>query len=247
MSVLSLIQNHHELSLVDADENIWSYTDETPAAQFHTFLTPADHERILLCATFKTGGTAWVKSVLNQAKAFIETHGAEKPLSLCPCQGLAPFDAVAVISPAAHKMYKTYDPSLHAATRVVFPVYQCELKGDETPGMIDMIRHDFLPSLEWDRQPHPQIRASYMNASTGVGSTVSRPGLAGLARVTSILKQMDGCDSSWLRVQNWLGEERVFKFNQAYHCEWSRDHKTKLASFEDAAAVLKSFCIDGGR
>ena len=247
MSHLETLQQHRSLSCVDAGLNVWSYTDSTPAADFHNYLTPGAQEQLLLCATFKTGGDGLVLSVLQQVKEWIGSRSMpDQPLTLISCAGIPPFAAIALLSPAAHSLYQTFDPLLHHATFVVFPVYACELSGGETPELVRLIRHDFLPSLEWDRQPHPKLRASFHNSASGVGSVKKKPGLASLAATLSILRQMEGCPASWLRVQNWLEEEMKIEFSDAvYHWRCSDAHVGSEAAFPAMSEKLRIFCVQG--
>jgi hypothetical protein len=247
MSHLETLQQHRPLSCFDADLNVWSYTDSTPAADFHNYLTPGSQEQLLLCATFKTGGDSLVLPVLQQAKEWIGSLPMPgQPLTLIPCAGIPPFAAIALLAPDAHSLYQTFDPLLHRATCVVFPVHSCELSGGETPELVRLIRHDFLPSLEWDRQPHPKLRASFHNSATGVGSVKKKPGLASLSDSLSILRQMEGYPASWLRVQNWLEEEMKIEFRDAaYHWRCSDARGGSEVALQTMSERLRIFCVQG--
>lgn len=247
MSILKTLKQHRVLSCFDSGLDIWAYTDCTPAASFHHYLTPGNKEHLLLSASFKSGGEGLVRSVLRHAKEWLGSNPVpDQPLTLISCADIAPFHSIALLGHAAHSQYKTFDPLLHRATCVAFPVYECELSGGETSEVVRVIRQDFLPSLEWNREPHPKLRASFHNSATGVGSVKKGPRLASLPDILSELRKMEGCSASWLRVQNWREEEMKIEVNDAaYAWSCSGSDAGGAAAFDSMAERLRDFCVQG--
>ncbi len=247
MSILKTLKQHRVLSCVDSGLDVWAYTDCTPAASFHHYLTTGNKEQLLLSASFKSGGESLVRSVLRNAKEWLGSSPApDQTLTLISCADIAPFHAIALLGHAAHSLYQTFDSLLHRGTCVVFPVYECELSGGETPEVLRLIRQDFLPSLEWNREPHPKLRASFNNSATGVGSVKKDPRLASLTKILSELRKMEGCPASWLRVQNWREEEMKIEVNDAaYVWNCSGSDAGGAAAFDSMAERLRNFCVQG--
>lgn len=245
MSLIPLLEKHWELSWAEAADGLWWHHDSTPAADFYHCLTTARDGQALLCATFKSGGRFLAPKVLKAAKAFLEVNETSKGLTLLPSGDVAPFDAIALVSAQAHALFQTFDAGLNAATTVVFPVYRCEFAGDEPADIVRLIRRDFLPSLEWDRAPHPKILAAFDNPKLGMGSKSTKLKMAGLADVLSILKSMDGCHAAWLRIQNWMGEVMVIEFRDGYLCQRSGRAEMAVVDGEAAAERVQDFCVMG--
>ncbi len=245
MNSLQTLSRRYTLSPTNTDPRIFTYSDETPAASFHHFLTLAKDEQMLLCTSFKVGDDQLAQTVLREAKSFVSTVELTKPLTIIPSAKLGPFDAFAMLSHEAHSLYETIDENVFRATVVVFPVYKCELDGTESSDLIRMIRRDLLPTLQWDREPSPKIHASFVNGKTGVRSVSKKLKLASLPEIISILKQIEGCQNSWVEMRNWLGETLKIEFVNDY--QWRLDSGTagNLSALDKVVSFVQSFCVQG--
>lgn len=212
------------------------YSDETPAHRFATVIAP-----ILNCEYFvvvpsrdffdESLAIAILTFVANRESTFT----IEKTLVLldgfdCPqCS----FDAVAVLSPAAARQFEHENDMLNKRAFVAFPIYRCELSGDESPHVVDLIRHDLLPSLDWKRAPCPKVTIGYRNKRNKAGS---RPRLTKLATVLYEVDELNGSEGSWMEIENYAGRRcRVVVSQGRYTVEFPA---------QDATPVDKSVLID---
>lgn len=181
------------------------YQDQTPSHKFTTViasvndglcmrLTARDHfDRDL--ATVVLNAVLHKQSIISVAKPIVIIDGLAVPSYT--------FDSVAVLSPSCANSYRHTSGILNKRTFAVFPIHRCELSGDEPPDLIELIRHDFLPSLDWTRGPCPKILMAFNNTATGSGSTDTQPRLAQMKDLMCELEALDGAEESWIILENY--------------------------------------------
>ena len=120
------------------------------------------------------------EALVTAALAFARQHESaliappERPLVLAegfahPGRG---FDMVVAIGPRVHE-YHDEDPSLHEATRAVFPAYRCEFSGTENEDEVSyrFSRASGATPARLDREPRPVLKIRYRPDD---GSTMNR-------------------------------------------------------------------------
>ncbi|OAI51287.1 hypothetical protein AYO44_05140 [Planctomycetaceae bacterium SCGC AG-212-F19] len=211
-------------------------SEETPAHRFTAVVAPIFEGEYCVDLSSRdffdeSLATAVLAFVANRASAL----SIEKPLVLldnftCPPYS---FDTVAVLSPAAAKQFEHRNDVLNSCAFVAFPIYRCELSGDESPDLVDSIRHDFLASLDWKRSPCPKVTMAYRNKKNKTGS---RPRLTKLATVLFEMEELYEAEGSWVELQNYAGRR--------CRMEWSEDHCTAEFPGQEAKSLDKAALID---
>jgi hypothetical protein len=186
------------------------YHDETPAHHFTTVVAPIlESEYCLVLPSRDSFDENLAVSALNFVREHESCLSVETPLVIL--EGFTSrngsLDCMAVLSPAAARQYEHEHELLSERSFVAFPIYRCELSGDETAELIDLIRHDFLPSLDWTRSPHPKVLMSFQNAKTGTRSSRTRPGLATMQNVLEEIEDLDGAEDSWILLVNYAAQQ----------------------------------------
>jgi len=212
------------------------FSDETPAHRFATVVAPileGEYCAVVPSRDFfdESLATAVLTFVANRASAL----SIQKPLVLL--YGFVypqySFDAVAVLNPAAARQFEHENDVLNKRAFVAFPIYHCELSGDESPEVVDSIRHDLLPSLDWKRAPHPKVTMGYRNKRNKAGS---RPRLTKLATVLFEVEELYEAEGSWIKLENYAGRRcRV---------AWSQGHYTAEFPEQQASPHDKAVLID---
>jgi hypothetical protein len=227
--------------------NAIQYQDRTPAHRFFTVIVPTSDKRHF---------------VVLPARDFFDEHLAtevllfalkrEDSLSLGqPVRVLEEFvasgysfDSVAVLSPSCAKQFEHQNEFLNERSFVTFPMYRCELTGDESAELVDLIRHEFLPSLDWKRVVCPKISMSFNNKSTRVKSSQKKVGLATLSSVLTEIENLFEAEKSWVRLENFLHQRCEVVWN-GERFEVKLDHGS--VEFDTKAVIdfVKKFAMRG--
>jgi hypothetical protein len=220
------------------------YHDQTPAHQFTTVVAPIPEGEYFVALPSRDYfderlATSVLAFVLNRA----QTLSVQKTLTIIEgfsCDEYL-FDCVAVLNPSAANQYEYESDLLNRNMFVAFPIYRCELSGDESKDLIDLIRHDFLPTLDWKRHPRPKVLMSFQNAKTKIRSTEERPRLATLQNVLSEIGNLFGAERSWIILENYKGQRcRIAWMKDAYNVELP-DQETNRANKTALIDLIRRF------
>ena len=158
------------------------------------------------------------------------------------------FNAVMILSPQAHKLFRVQSKTLHSRTLEIFPIYRCEFSGTEAPELIELIRHDFVSTIDWKRMPSPQIRMSFSDTCTGVRSTGKKPGLAKLSVLDDKVRRLIGCPGSVIEVENFRGDHTKFSAeNGKFVLSLPGSAEKTALSADGALRWLREFLIEGSK
>jgi hypothetical protein len=208
----------------------------TPAHRFATVVAPIlEGEYCVVLPSRDFFDESLAADVLAFVAKRASVLSIEKPLVLLDhfASSQYSFDVVAVLSPAAAKQFEQENDVLNRRAFVVFPIYRCELSGDESPELVDSIRHDFLPSLDWKRAPCPKVTMAYRNKKNKASS---RATLTKLATVLYEVKELYEAEGSWIKLENYAGHR--------CHLAWSEGHYIVEFPGQEVTLLDKTTLID---
>ncbi|MCI0563347.1 MAG: hypothetical protein MN733_33140, partial [Nitrososphaera sp.] len=215
----------------------FTFTDETPAHRFANVVAPIfNGEYCVVLSSRDYFDESLAAAVIDFVVKRASSLSAERPLVLldgftCPQYS---FNAVAVLSPAAANRFEHENDVLNERAFVVFPIYRCELSGDESPELVDSIRHGLLASLDWKRSPCPKVTMAYRNRKNKAGS---RPRLTTLDTVLHEVDELYDSEGSWIELHNYAGHRcRIVWSHGQYTVEFPELEATTL----DKAALVDS-------
>jgi hypothetical protein len=184
------------------------YNDKTPVHTFTTVVIPLDHWGY---------GALMARDAYNPELAgdlikFLRSNAHQVDL-LTPARLVkgfhsagTGFDSVLLLGPTAHRLFQNVNARLHDLTLQAIPTYTGEFSGNEKAELIDLIRKDVVPTLDWKREPSPQVFLRFKDAVTGVRSTGKKPGLTTRETLLKLLKEMKPAEGSFAEVTNFRGE-----------------------------------------
>ncbi|MER5306831.1 hypothetical protein ABT034_03380 [Streptomyces sp. NPDC002773] len=149
------------------------------------------------------------RAVLAFAREHQLGRGPEsRPLTVLPgfSYGDYRFDAVAATSPAVHGYHVGRNEELNEVVSGVFPAYQCEFRGDESPEVAVMRVKRMLRPTVLTRSPVPYLRMRYENTRTRGGSTGASRGFATQDVLLLELALLEGAPGSFVEVENHRGD-----------------------------------------
>ena len=211
--------SEHNPTPFESVPGAYIYHDQTPAHRFTTVVAPIDNgKHCLALASRDFFDQKLAKSVLAFLFNRLNSLSPKNPLRIVEgftCEGFS-FDSVAVLSPSAGNQFEHENESLNKKTHVAFPMFRCELSGNEPPDLVDLIRHDFLPSLDWRRQPCPKILMAFWNPKTKIRSTRRKPSLTTLQNALTEIENSVGVEKAWIDLENYRG--RLLRIKWTQHC-----------------------------
>lgn len=220
------------------------YYDETPSHRFTTVIAPilgGDYCVALPSRdSFDETLAAAILSFLVQRESCFSANLPLRLLDNFSCPKYF-FNTIAALSPKAARQFEHDNRSLSDRAFVAFPIFRCELSGDESPDLLEEIRHGFLPSLDWSRSPCPKVIMAYHNMKNMASS---RPRIAKLSTVIFEVEQLQDAEDSWIELENYQKRRcRIVWANGRYILEFSGN---ELAT-NDKSSITKmilAFLID---
>ncbi|MFG2417108.1 hypothetical protein [Streptomyces goshikiensis] len=133
---------------------------------------------------FEAGWFAGVRDVASYLLRIADTTTAQRgraasgrgpgsrPLTIAAgfSYGTYRFDAVAAAAPSVHGYHHGRNEALNEVVSAVFPAYQCEFRGDESPDEAVLRFKRMLQPTIISRPPAPYLRMRYENTRTDGGS-----------------------------------------------------------------------------
>ncbi|MFE7509916.1 hypothetical protein ACFU8I_01575 [Streptomyces sp. NPDC057540] len=156
------------------------------------------------------------RAVLTFARQHQLGRGSEaRPLTVVPgfSYGTYRFDAVAAASPPVHGYHHGRNEALNEVVSAVFPVYQCEFRGDENLEEAVLRFKRMLRPTVITRQPVPYLRMRYENTRTGGGSVGPSRGFTTHDVLERELRLLEGAPGSFVEFENSQGD--------VWHVEWN--------------------------
>lgn len=222
------------------------YHDQTPAHRFTSVVAPILQEEY--CVTLPSRDS-FDERFASNALSFVLSHssGLSVGIPLVILENFDGmeycFDCIAVLSPLAAKQYEHEHDRLNRKSFVAFPIYRCELSGDESIDLIDLIRHDFLPSLDWKRSPHPKVSMAFQNATTKTRSTGTRPGLTRLQNVLKEIEDLSGTNGNWIKLVNYAGRHMQIEWSDGHFIFDTPNQEVLYLDKSTATGVVREFVM----
>lgn len=136
------------------------------------WLVTSDDRRLAILLRSRSGspremGEAIAREMLRLRDAILEDR--ETPARKFPLSApIGRFTHLVVLSPAVTNRTISRDVNIQSFVLArsifdVFPAFDCEMSGDETPGMADArtTGHGSIPLIDWNRAPHPVFDLAY--------------------------------------------------------------------------------------
>jgi hypothetical protein len=107
-----------------------------------------------------------------------------------------------------HNEFKSIDEELHKKTILVLPIHHSEFRGDETIDEINILRRDFITTIDWTRDITPQIKMRFKNFKSATGSVGNKLGLAKVTDISSELSKLQNLKDkqSFIELENYKNE-----------------------------------------
>jgi hypothetical protein len=192
------------------DSPCWfSYSNKTPRYCIVSFCRIADHDNFVVLVNIRN---SFAPQALNRFLKLID----DKIQGLVPAKTIDKltnpvtsdhrFDCWIALGPSAHNNFRIQNASVHARTVVCCPIFNCEFAGDESAEEIEVMRSDFVDTLDWNREPSPKLRMRFDNPKTGGGSEGTEFGFARPRVLFHELTLLDGIIRGWIELLNFKGE-----------------------------------------
>jgi hypothetical protein len=182
---------------------------QTPAHTFSTLIMPVrDTQEYYVLTARDSFNETLGKGVFE----FLAGRHVSRDL-MCPITILAglscppyAFDSVVVLGPVAHHKFQTENNNLHSRSFEIFPVFRCEFSGTEHPDLIDEIRHTCVDTLDWTRQPSPQVYIRFNNTKSQARTEGAKWVLTKIGPVLHELEELGDQTGSFVEIKNYKGE-----------------------------------------
>jgi hypothetical protein len=128
-----------------------------------------------------------------------------------------------------HNEFKTIDEELHKKTIVILPIHHSEFRGDETVDEVNIIRRDFITTIDWTRDITPQVKMRFKNFKSTTGSVGNKLGFAKLKDISSELSKLNNLKDkqSFIELENYKNEFIRIELNNQKEIEISDLNKEK--------------------
>ncbi|MFE4258108.1 hypothetical protein [Streptomyces sp. NPDC056883] len=123
------------------------------------------------------------------------------------------FDAVVAAAPSVHGYHHGRNEALNEVVSAVFPAYQCEFRGDESPDEALLRFKRMLRPTILSRPPAPYMRMRYENTRTGGGSVGPARGFTTHDGLMREFRLVEGAPGSFVEFENASG--------QVWNVEWN--------------------------
>jgi hypothetical protein len=155
------------------------------------------------------------------------------------------FGTLAVLSKSAARKY--LEPSLAKITQIAFPIYRCELSGDEDAELLKLMIGRYIRILEWNRKPNPVTWMKFVNTKTAIRSINKN---LGLAMADDLYEQVSSMrkTGSFVEVMNFKKQRmRIEADKGRCHVSFDEGGETDRIVVEprDAVAAARSFLERG--
>lgn len=229
--------------------NVYRLEDRTPAHSFITILAALGDGRAYVAMTARDSfDEGMAGAILRHVEGAGDEATRIEVSRILPGFHHAPygFDAVLLVSSRVHRLYRTQSYTLHARTLEAFPIFRCEFAGDETPEMINLIRHDSVSTIDWKRAAAPLTYLRFNNTGTGVRSTGKKLGLAKFSQLERIVRELTDEPENFVEVKNYRSETcRITVEGGGYRVNLPEPARQLTCAAPEVQAWMKRFLTHG--
>lgn len=147
-------------------------------------------------------------------------------------------DGFIVLPCLYHNEFKTIDEELHKKTILVLPIHHSEFRGDETIDEVNLLRRDFILTIDWTRDITPQFKMRFKNFKSGTGSVGNKLGFARLKDINTELNKLQNLKDkqSFIELENYKNEFIRIVLNSSKEIEICDQDKNKKFTGDKIAA-----------
>lgn len=205
--LLDELQEYCEIIDLKGMENWYFYSNKTPGFIFTHYLNFSLLEGHIIKVSIR--GEMEVEAVyefLMSIEKFITDDCTDRIVKITNiAYKETNFDAMLFIPSSYHTSFATYSDRLHQKTIGVFPIYNCEFSGDESPDTVKFLRQDIVSTVNWNREKSPKIKLRYKNNKTKSGTIGRKLYLDKWNNLLYELNSLQDCTdlSSFIEVENY--------------------------------------------
>lgn len=189
-------------------KNAWySYTQHSGSEFRGLFFLASDNEHVF----FTQARNSFDESLAKAIMQFVQKREAKfiDPDPLVVVEGFrdprGKFDALAAVSSEVHQMWTPVNKRVTDLSINLYPIYRCELSGDEDKDQLSVIIPRLLPVSSWNRDPHPIAWIRFADSKTGVKSKGKGYGLDSADTFYEAIGDMKK-DGSFAEAKNFRGQ-----------------------------------------
>jgi hypothetical protein len=157
-------------------------------------------------------------------------------------------DGFIVLPYQYHNEFKTIDEELHKKTIVILPIHHSEFRGDETVDEVNILRRDFITTIDWTSDITPQVKMRFKNFKSATGSVGNKLGFAKLKDITNELSKLNNLKDkqSFIELENYKNEFIRIVLNSQKEIEISDQNKEKkfIGDKITSFSFIKDFLIN---
>lgn len=208
--LLDELQEYCEISTIKGMKDWYFFSNKTPAFIFTHYLNFSLLEGHIIKVSIR--GEMEVELVYEFLKSIDKYINVECANRIAKITKIAyketNFDAMLFIPSPYHTSFSTYSDRLHQKTIDVFPIYNCEFSGDESPDTVKFLRQDIVSTVNWNREKSPKIKLRYKNNKTKSGTIGRKLYLDKWNNLSHELNSLQDCtdSSSFVEVENYKNE-----------------------------------------
>jgi hypothetical protein len=245
--VLAALSEYGDVTKSSIAPRTWKSTRTMAEETVHEVITFDEQETHLFVTSATVGfNDGLARAILAVLKRHRKKALAANPLALL--DGLEDpggrFDTVAVISNSTLRKY--LEPALQHITQMVFPMYRCELSGDEDADLLRLIVGRNIRILEWNRRPNPIAWLKFVNTKIGIRSINQKLGMTTADELYDQLSSMRR-KGSFADVMNFKKQRMHFEFDKGkYHISFDENAApSRILALRESLAVARVFLENG--
>lgn len=225
-------------------EGAWEGSAQRSGSEFRTLFWLASKKEHLF---FTKARNSYDPKLAKAIMRFVQEHEAKaiRPNPLVVLEGFkdprGKFDAIATVSGEVHQMWSLNNERLTASSINVYPIYRCELSGDEGLDDLSQIIPRQLAVSSWNRDPQPVTRVR-------LGTVKSKaPREFTLTSADNLYEAIEGLakSGSVVEAKNFRGQLlRIESREGALFVTPPEQEERKLAK-KAAVKLATSFLIEG--
>lgn len=247
LDIVQELGHKFKLKRADFNTSVFLMETKTPAHSFIRLIAPVENTDCFFTLTSRDFfDVSLAQSIVNFANAnsLCIEDGASKIIEGFHANNYG-FDRLLLINELGGRFAEA-SPKLDKKTFEIMPIYRCEFVGDEDLELIDLIRHNFVTTIDWKRGPKPIVKARYRTTNSGERSIGNKFGLTRLEVILQVIPKLREMEGSFLDMKNYLGQEcHIVRKLDNYQINIINDSNSIFLKKEEIEPWIKDFLIKG--